>query len=84
MGYPSAYFNDRLIEVIDHLLAAPEVKDPVSLVQPAVRYEFADPALQSLSAGQRIMLRMGNANAMKVKAKLREIRRELILREPHG
>ncbi|NIL96265.1 MAG: DUF3014 domain-containing protein, partial [Planctomycetales bacterium] len=29
LGYPNAYFNDRLIEVIDHLLATPQVSDPV-------------------------------------------------------
>ena len=25
LGYPSGYFNDRLVEVIDHLLAAPDI-----------------------------------------------------------
>jgi hypothetical protein len=27
LGYPDAYFNDRLVEVIDHLLATPDVAD---------------------------------------------------------
>ena len=44
-------------------------------------YEFADPALEQRSAGQKIMLRMGSENAARVKSKLREIRREL-LRKP--
>ena len=84
LGYPSGYFNDRLMEVLDHLLAAPEIDDPVRLVRPAIRYQFADPKLEALSAGQKIMLRIGSANALKVKAKLREIRRELILRQARG
>jgi len=29
LGYPSAYFNDRLVEVIDHLLETPDTKDPM-------------------------------------------------------
>jgi len=77
LGYPSGYFNDRLIEVIDHLLAVPETTGPLALQQPHVLYTFADPELESLSAGQKIMLRMGTDNAARVKTKLRELRRLL-------
>jgi hypothetical protein len=76
LGYPKGYFNDRLVEVIDHLLAAPDIKGPIKLVRPKVMYEFADPQLEALSAGQKIMIRMGSVNAAKVKAKLTEIRGE--------
>ncbi|MBI5460909.1 MAG: DUF3014 domain-containing protein [Gammaproteobacteria bacterium] len=78
LGTPNAYFNDRLVEVIDHLLATPTVAEPIRLVQPKVFYEYADPALERLSAGQKILLRMGSANAGQIKEKLREIRRALI------
>ena len=78
LGYPNGYFNDRLVEVIGHLLATPEVKGPLRLVQPKVMYKFADPELEALSAGQKTLIRMGNANALRIKAKLREIRKELI------
>ncbi|MBI3898025.1 MAG: DUF3014 domain-containing protein [Gammaproteobacteria bacterium] len=77
LGDPKRYFNDRVVEVIDDLLAAPDVKQPVKLVQPKVFYEFADPKLEGLSAGKKIMLRMGSDNAARVKAKLQEIRREI-------
>ena len=77
LGYPSRYFNDRLFEVIDHLLATPDVHGSVALVQPKVMYEYADPALQDLSAGQKILVRMGGENEAKVKAKLRELKRAL-------
>lgn len=78
LGYPSAYFNDRLVAVIDHLIAAPELAGPIRLVQPKVRYRFADERLEALSAGQKVMLRMGADNAARVKAKLREIRALLV------
>lgn len=78
LGYPSRYFNDRVFEVIDHLLATPDVTGPIALVQPKVLYEYADPELQKLSAGQKILLRMGRDNEARVKAKLREIRRALM------
>jgi hypothetical protein len=77
LGYPSHYFNDRVFEVIDHLLAAPEPKGPIALTQPKVLYEFADPALQDLSAGQKMLVRMGPENEARVKAKLREFKRAL-------
>ena len=77
LGYPSRYFNDRLIEVIDDLLAAPDVQAPIKLIRPKVMYQFADPDLEARSAGQKIMIRMGSENAARIKAKLQEVRREL-------
>ena len=74
LGYPDAYFNDRLVEVIDHLLETPEVEGPIRLVRPHVFYQYADPELEALSAGQKTLLRMGNANAAEIKAKLRALR----------
>ncbi|MDR3416556.1 MAG: DUF3014 domain-containing protein [Nevskia sp.] len=82
LGYPDGYFNDRLVEVIDHLLATPAVTGPVRLVQPNVLYRYADPELESLSAGQKMLIRMGPDNATAVKTKLREIRTELAARAP--
>jgi hypothetical protein len=77
LGYPDRYFNDRLVEVIDHLLATPDVAGPIKLARPWVMYEFADPALESRSAGQKTLIRIGSENAARVKAKLREIRRQV-------
>ena len=68
LGYPYGAFNDRVIEAIDDLLAAPEIGGPVGLVQPKVVYEFADPGLESLSAGQKLMVRIGPRNERAAKA----------------
>jgi hypothetical protein len=77
LGYPNGYFNDRLVDVIDHLLAAPDVPAPIALAQPRVLYEFADAALEERSAGQKIMMRIGPVNESRVKAKLRQVRAAL-------
>jgi len=74
LGYPNGYFNDRLVEVIDNLLATPDLKGPIELVRPNVMYIYADPALESRSAGQKLLMRMGPENAKAVKAKLTELR----------
>jgi len=82
LGYPKGYFNDRLVDVIDHLLATPDVKAPVKLVQPNVMYLYADPELEARSAGHKMLMRAGNENAAKIKAKLRDIRGELTRQVP--
>jgi hypothetical protein len=74
LGYPEDYFNDRVIEVIDHLLATPEINEPVKLKRPHVLYEYADPELEELSPGQKLLLRMGSKHASTIKTKLREFR----------
>ena len=74
MGYADGEFNQRLAAVIDELLATPEVSDPVNLMKPEAFFLFTDPDLEALSAGQKILLRMGSANAARVKSKLSEIR----------
>ena len=74
LGYPNGYFNDRLVQVIDILLATPQPTGPIALVRPNVLYVFADPALESRPAGQKLLIRMGPDNAAVIKAKLDELR----------
>jgi len=81
LGYPGKYFNDRLVEVIDHLLETPEIAAPIQLEQPRVFYAYADASLEGRSAGQKLLIRMGPANARIVKAKLREFRAEIVAKK---
>ena len=81
LGYPDRYFNDRLVEVIDHLLQTPIVKGPIRLVQPKALYLFADPALEELSAGRKILIRTGPYNAERIKQILRSYRKQLVATE---
>ena len=81
LGYPGKYFNDRLVEVIDHLLETPEVAGPIQLEQPRVFYTYADAGLEGRSAGQKLLIRMGPANARIIKTKLRELRAEIVAKK---
>jgi hypothetical protein len=89
LGFPGRYFNDRLVQVIDHLIDTPvpekapavqlvEVKGTVPSLRPWVRYEFADPALQSMSAGRKILVRVGPDNQRRLQSKLADIRQQLV------
>lgn len=85
LGYPRGYFNDQLVATIDLLVSTPDLEQPArvhlpisnSPVQPErpwVLYEFDDPSLESLAAGQKILLRMGPVNERRIKARLLELR----------
>jgi len=89
LGYPRGHFNDRLVEVIDHLLAAPEpaqppavklveVKGEVPSTRPWVRYEYADAKMESLSAGHKIMVRVGLNHERRLKGWLAAFRQALL------
>ena len=80
LGYPQKSFNDRLLAVIDHLLDTPHPARPLALVRPKVFWEFADPALEARSAGQKLLLRLGSDNQAVVEGKLRELRALLATR----
>lgn len=82
LGYPEGYFNDRLVDVIDHMLAAPEPTGPILVQQPHILYRYADPELENSSAGHKLMIRIGKDNAQEVKRKMREIREALTQRPP--
>jgi hypothetical protein len=84
LGYPQGYFNDRVIAIIDHLLATPAAEQPVQLLRPKVLYTFADPQLEGLSWGRKTLIRMGPAHAATVQRKLTEIRAEIVARSGDG
>jgi hypothetical protein len=74
LGYGDAYFNDRLVDTIDLLLATPQPAQPPVLVKPEAIYVYQDETLEALSAGQKILLRMGPEQAEVVREKLQELR----------
>lgn len=78
LGHPNERFDARLVAVIEHLLDAPTVRGEIRLVQPSVLYRYADEEIEKLSAGHKLLIRMGADNAAVVKAKLREIQAELL------
>lgn len=93
LGYPDREFDRRLVEVIDVLLVTPEPRGAVRVrlpefspevkpERPWVLYEFTDPALQELTAGQRILLRMSAEQRQRVKRVLTALRLKLVASSP--
>ena len=82
LGYQNAYFNDRLVFVIGHLLETPNPPDPIQLAQPAVLFTYADPNLEKLSSGQKTLLRIGQDQRMRILNLLDEYRKKLTSLHP--
>jgi hypothetical protein len=90
LGYPGRYLNDRVVEVIDNLLATPAPAGPLAVKRFVADgsssggglYVYEDSALETCSAGQKILLRMGPKNAAVLMGKLRELRAQLVARPP--
>jgi hypothetical protein len=72
---PDRYFNDRLVEVIDHLISTPVVSYPIQVIQAGSSYKFADPKLENLSSAQKLIVRAGPAASPIIRGKLRELRK---------
>ncbi|MCH1931061.1 DUF3014 domain-containing protein [Shewanella sp. A25] len=77
LGYTDAKFNDRILQAIKLMLAAPIIEEPIELTSISVNYRFVDPNLEALPSAQKLMIRMGPENTRKVKAALRKLENQL-------
>lgn len=95
LGEPTPYFNDRVVAVIDDLLATPDISEPLRVKHieadgaatsstAARLFVYDDPSLERRTAGQKILLRVGPDNAKRLKAKLAEVRGLLASRPVGG
>jgi hypothetical protein len=63
-----------VVAALDILIETPEVKDPIAVTGAGTLWEFKDEDLESLLPTQRQLLRMGPANADRLKVWLRALR----------
>jgi len=82
LGMPNSHFNDRLVQVLDLLLKTPVPAQPPKLEGAAGMYRFADPQLENLAIGQKLLLRLGPKQETAALAKLRAIRAALVGQHP--
>ncbi len=73
MGQPTADFDPVLERAIVELLSVPAVQGEIELAPSGIVYAFVDPKLESMSAAQKHLLRMGPENVRAIQGKLREI-----------
>jgi len=73
-------FRSRLIEVLDHLAAFEPPDERPRLHRPEVLYEYIDPALERLSWGRKVLIRIGPDHAPAVQRKLGDLAERLTQR----
>lgn len=81
-GFPEERFHDRVLAALDDMMDAPRPTGPIRLVQPKVLYRFEDDHLESLSAGQKIMIRVGPDNAARLRKVLARVRAAIAAHDP--
>lgn len=77
LGYANQNFDDVMFQAIGRLLETPIITGEIRLVQPVVMYKFEDPKLESLSAAQKQLVRMGPRNTLMLQTKISDIALEL-------
>lgn len=70
---PGADFESDLRRALTSVLDTPIADGPIELRATVAGYDYADPALQSLSRSQQQLLRMGPDNARRIQQSLRAI-----------
>jgi hypothetical protein len=73
LGHPDGDIDAAVERAIVHLLRAPTIPADPRLTAASVSYRFADEDIESLSAAQKQLLRMGPRNGRLVQAKLRQV-----------
>lgn len=73
LGEPARNFDDVLERAMVELLQVPVVNGPTRVAPEPLSYAYVDPRLESLSAAQKQLLRMGPNNVSMIQRKLREI-----------
>jgi len=79
LGYPEGDFDPVLERAMHELLTTPILQNDIALREKVITYKFADPDIESLTAAQKQLLRMGPDNVRIVQSKLREIATQLAL-----
>jgi hypothetical protein len=77
LGYPDRTFDMALNQAIRNVLQARVPAGDILLTRPSVHYHFADPALESLTDLEKLLIRMGPENAATVQRKVRDISNRL-------
>ena len=81
LGYEHNTFEKKLKGAIAEILRAPVIQVPVEVKQMAQGYHFSNPELESLPPIQKLMIRMGPKNTLKIQKNLKEIDSFLVIHE---
>jgi hypothetical protein len=79
LGFPPEQFDAHVARAMDNLIDAPVFEGPFRVRQGVEVYEYEDAALEVLTPAEKHILRLGPENALRVQAKLRQLRGALVV-----
>jgi hypothetical protein len=77
LGYPSGHVDDVVLKAMRVIQAVSLPDGDIRLLRPKVLYQFADPALESLSSLEKLFIRMGAENTKIVQQKVSVLEQSL-------
>lgn len=77
IGFRDVNFDDTMRRALTRVISASDVEGPLQLVKPKVMYLYADSRIETLSAVNKQLVRLGPENSEKLKDKLRQFLQEL-------
>ena len=72
LGYPGS-FDQALSAALRKLSDVPVLEEPPRLVKKTLSYHYANEELEALAPAQKLLLRMGSANTLKVQSQIDQI-----------
>jgi hypothetical protein len=73
LGYPQGSFDLAFRKALYELLRAPIVPEPVFVRKKVITYVYIDEDLEARSEAQKMLIRMGPENTMRIQSTLREL-----------
>jgi len=79
-AYPEGYqLQDVFLKAAASVIKAPVIDGRIALLPYSVRYKFADHKLETLTDVEKLMIRMGPENTLKIQNKLRQLVQALLV-----
>lgn len=81
-GVDRGSFYEVTQRALDHVLEVPIREESPALIQPKVFYQYQDPVVEKRTSIDKLLMRMGPDNTLRVQAQLRELKMELQRQKP--
>ncbi|NMP17559.1 DUF3014 domain-containing protein [Thalassotalea sp. Y01] len=82
LGFPEQTFDDVIESCLQRILDAKVATGDEVLVQPKVVYEYQDQQIENMNEADKLLMRLGRENLLKLKAVALELDRAMKSKEP--
>jgi hypothetical protein len=77
LGYSEDAFDGAVLDAISRIVAVNAQELPLQLVKPSVMYLYADSRIEDLPDLDKLLIRLGPKNVLRLQSKLKSIEAQL-------